>query len=73
MSSYGDDRSLTLFYNEFDPCCFRGDLYQKYPFADIVKPRLKSLGPGEFNVLIDSDQTENIVSDYTLEMINKLL
>ena len=70
MSSYGDDRSLTLFYNEFDPCCFRGDLYQKYPFADIVKPRLKSLGPGEFNVLIDSDQTENIVSDYTLEMIN---
>jgi len=73
MSSYGDDRSLTLFYNEFDPCCFRGDLYEKYPFADIVKPRLKSLGPGEFNVLIDSNQTENIISDYTLEMINKLL
>ena len=73
MSGYGNERSLTLFYNEFDPCCFSGDLYEKYPFADVVKPKLKSLGNGEFNVLIDKNQTENIVSDSTLEMINKLL
>ena len=68
-----NERSLTLFYNEFDPCCFSGDLYQKYPFADVIKPKLKSLGNGEFNVLIDKNQTENIISDSTLNMINKLL
>jgi hypothetical protein len=73
MSAYGNERSITLFYNEFDPCCFSGDLYQKYPFADVVKPKLKSLGNGEFNVLIDKNQTENIISDSTLKMINKLL
>ncbi len=73
MSAYGNERSLTLFYNEFDPCCFSGDLYEKYPFVDVVKPKLKSLGNGEFNVLIDNNQTENIISDSTLEMINKLL
>lgn len=73
MSAFGEERSLTLFYNEFDPCCFSGELYQKYPFADIVKSALKSFGPGEFNVIIDYDQTENIVSDYTLENIKKLL
>ena len=73
MSAFGEERSLTLFYNEFDPCCFSGELYQKHPFADIVKSALKSFGPGEFNVIIDFDQTENIVSDYTLENIKKLL
>ena len=73
MSAYGNERSITLFYNEFDPCCFSGDLYQKYPFADVIKPKLKSLGNGEFNVLIDKNQTENIISDSTLNMINKLL
>jgi hypothetical protein len=73
MSSYGDGRSLTLFYNEFDPCCFTGDLYEKYPFADIVKTKLKSLGYGEFNVFIDKNQTENIISNNTLKIINKLL
>ena len=73
MSAYGNERSLTLFYNEFDPCCFSGDLYQKYPFADVVNPKLKSLDSGEFNVFIDNNQTENIVSDSTLEIINKLL
>ena len=69
MAAYGDERRLTLFYNEFDPCCFRGDLYQQYPFANIVSPKLKSLGLGEFNVLIDYNQTENIVSDESLKKI----
>ena len=73
MSAYGTERSLILFYNEFDPCCFRGELYEKYPFADVIIPKLKSLGPGEFNVLIDNDQRENIVSDFVLENISKFL
>lgn len=73
MSAYGNERSLTLFYNEYDPCCFRGDLYQKYPFGDIVISHLQSLGSGKFNVLIDNDQMENIVSDNTIETIHKSL
>lgn len=73
MGAYGTERSLILFYNEFDPCCFRGELYEKYPFADVIIPKLKSLGPGEFNVLIDNDQRENIVSDFVLENISKFL
>jgi hypothetical protein len=73
MSAFGDGRSLTLFYNEFDPCCFSGELYEKYPFADAVKSKLKSLGTGKFNVLIDYNQSENVVSNNTLEIISKLL
>ena len=73
MSAYGNERSLTLFYNEYDSCCFRGDLYQKYPFGDIVISHLQSLGSGKFNVLIDNDQTKNIVSDNTIETIHKSL
>ena len=73
MSAYGNDRSLVLFYNEFDPCCFSGELYEKYSFEDIVKSKLKLLGKGEFNVLIDNDQTENIISNNTLMKITDLL
>ena len=69
MSAYGDERRLILFYNEFDSCCFRGDLYEKYPFAEVVKHKLKSLGTGEFKVLIDKNQTENIISNNILEKI----
>ena len=73
MSAYGDDQSLTLFYNEFDPCCFSGELYKKFPFENVVKSKLKLLGNGTFNVLIDNNQRENIVSNNTLEIINKSL
>ena len=48
-------------------------LYQKYPFGDIVISHLQSLGSGKFNVLIDNDQMENIVSDNTIETIHKSL
>ena len=73
MSAYGNERSPTLIYNEFDPCCFSGDLYKKYPFADVIISVLKSLGPGEFNVIIDYNQMENIISNHTLENIKKSL
>ena len=73
MSAYGDKRSLILFYNEFDPCCFTGKLYEKYPFGDSVASTLKSIGSGKFNVIIDYDQTKNIISDYTLDYIKKSL
>jgi|APSaa5957512535_1039671.scaffolds.fasta_scaffold39529_2 hypothetical protein len=73
MSAYGQDRELILFYNEFDPCCFSGELYKKFPFKNIIQEKLQSLEKGEFDVIIDSDQNEHIISDSTFEMINKLL
>ena len=39
LSSYGD-RSLYLFYNEFDPCCFSGEVYNQAPFVDSIKTKL---------------------------------
>ena len=72
LSSY-DDRSLILFYNEFDSCCFSGDVYNKAPFADSVKSKLSKFGENNFDVIIDYGQTEHIISDYTLEKINNYL
>ena len=72
LSSY-DDRSLILFYNEFDSCCFSGEVYNKAPFADSVKSKLSQFGENNFDVIIDYGQTEHIISDYTLDKINNYL
>ena len=72
LNSYGD-RSLFLFYNEFDPCCFSGDVYNKTPFGDSVKAKLSQFGKNNFDVIIDYGQTEHTISDYTLKKINQYL
>jgi len=69
MSSYGVGRELILFYNEFDPCCFSGDLYKKFPFKNIIQERLQILEKGQFDVIIDSKQNKHIVSDFTIDQI----
>jgi len=69
MSAYGEERELILFYNEFDPCCFSGKLYQLFPFKTIIQERLKILGEGEFDVIIDVGQNKHIISDFTLNRI----
>ena len=69
MSAFGEERELILFYNEFDPCCFSGKLYQLFPFKTIIQERLKILGEGEFDVIIDVGQNKHIISDFTLNRI----
>jgi hypothetical protein len=69
LGAYGNDRSLFLFYNEFDSCCFSGKLYNKFPFADSIKTKLSEFGKTNFDVIIDHGQTEHIISDYTLKKI----
>ena len=69
LEAYGNDRSLFLFYNEFDSCCFSGKLYNKFPFADSIKTKLSEFGKTNFDVIIDHGQTEHIISDYTLKKI----
>jgi hypothetical protein len=62
MGSFGNERKLLLIYNEFDPCCFSGELYRDFPFGDILKSNLKKIGEGEFDVIIDYQQNEHIIS-----------
>ena len=69
MSSYGVGRELILFYNEFDPCCFPGNLYKQFPFEDIIIQKLEILEKGKFDVIIDPKQDKHIVSDFTLNKI----
>ena len=69
LGAYGDNRSLFLFYNEFDSCCFSGQLYEKFPFGDSIKNKLAEFGKYNFDIIIDHDQTEHIISDYTLGKI----
>ncbi len=69
ISAYGKNRELILFYNEFDPCCFSGTLYEKFPFGNIIKNKLNNLGIGEFEVIIDKGQDKHIISDNVLTII----
>ena len=62
MGSFGDERKLTLIYNEFDPCCFSGSEYEQSPFADILKTKIANIGEGQFNVIIDREQNKHIIS-----------
>ena len=69
LGALGKNRSLYLFYNEFDPCCFSGQLYEKYPFASIIQSKLSILGDGEFKVIIDKGQNKHVISDFTKDFI----
>jgi hypothetical protein len=62
MGSYGSERKLVLIYNEFDPCCFPGELYDRFPFGDILKLNLEKIGEGEFDIIIDQEQNKHIIS-----------
>ena len=73
LSAYGDNRRLVLFYNEFDPCCFSGELYNKFPFGDMVKTKLSKFNEGNFDVIIDYGQTEHMISENTLGKITEYI
>jgi len=73
LSAYGDNRRLVLFYNEFDPCCFPGELYNKFPFGDIVKTKISKFNKGNFDVIIDYGQTEHMISENILGKITEYI
>ena len=73
LSAYGDNRRLVLFYNEFDPCCFSGELYNKFPFGDMVKTKLSKFNKGNFDVIIDYGQTEHMISENILGKITEYI
>jgi len=73
LGAYGDNRRLVLFYNEFDPCCFSGELYNKFPFGDMVKTKLSKFNEGNFDVIIDYGQTKHMISENTLGKITEYI
>ena len=73
LSAYGDNRRLVLFYNEFDPCCFPGELYNKFPFGDIVKTKISKFNKGNFDVIVDYGQTEHMISESILGKITEYI
>ena len=73
LSAYGDNRRLVLFYNEFDPCCFSGELYNKFPFGDMVKTKISKFNKGNFDVIVDYGQTEHMISESILGKITEYI
>tara|TARA_B100000686_G_scaffold354884_1_gene467960 strand:+ start:7711 stop:8835 length:1125 start_codon:yes stop_codon:yes gene_type:complete len=72
LSSFGNNKTLMLIYNEFDSCCFRGDIYNQFSFESIIQEKLSKFGYEEdFTVIIDYGQKEHIISDYSLEKITE--
>jgi len=72
MSSYGDDRRLVQIFNEFDPCCFPGYLYEQFPYENAIKEKLSVLQKGQFDVYVE-DTAEHKISDSTLIKIASMI
>ena len=73
MGAFGENRKLILIYNQFDPCCFSGELYNEFPFGDAIKSKLTQLGSGHFDVFIDNSHKKHIMSDLYLSKIIKTM
>ena len=71
MSSYGENREFTQVFNKYDPCCFAGLKYEYYEVE--LQQIIASLGKGNFSVISDDTHKEHIISDFSLELIEKNL
>lgn len=69
MGSYGENRKSTQIFIKSDPCCFPSELYEKYPYGEIISKKLNLLGSGEFNVIIDESTIKHELSSDTLNKI----
>ena len=69
MGSFGNERKLLLIYNEFDPCCYSGKLYEKYPYLEVISQKLNLLDNGEFDVIIDKSSNKHEISNVILDQI----
>ena len=70
MSSFGDDRKLVQLFIYNDPCCFQAELYEKFPYGNVIQNKLEILGnEGKFSVLLDSSTNQHEISDHALSLI----
>ena len=70
MSSFGDNRKLVQLFIYNDPCCFQAELYDKFPYGNVIQDKLAILGDqGKFSVFLDSSTNKHEISDYALSLI----
>ena len=70
MSSFGDNRKLVQLFIYNDPCCFQAELYDKFPYGNVIQDKLAILGDqGKFSVFLDSSTNQHEISDYALSLI----
>ena len=70
MSSFGDNRKLVQLFIYNDPCCFQAELYDKFPYGNVIQDKLVTLGDqGKFSVFLDSSTNQHEISDYALSLI----
>jgi len=67
MSSYGENREFVQIFNEYDPCCFGGTLYELY--EDDVRSVISNIGNGKYSTYLDSSHIEHKISDSVIEFI----
>ena len=58
-------------FNKYDPCCYAGLKYEYYEVE--LQQIIANLGKGNFSVISDDTHKEHIISDFSLELIEKNL
>lgn len=61
LGSAGTGRKQLQILNRFDPCCFSGTRWVSY--RDVVSERVRALGPGVFDVMMDETHRRHWISD----------
>ncbi len=67
LGSYGEGRKQLQILNKFDNCCFGGYRYKMY--ENVIQNKLKTLGKGHFEVLLDDTHREHKISSWALTKI----
>jgi PhoPQ-activated pathogenicity-related protein len=67
LGATGEGRKQVQVLNLKDPCCFDG-LYSQH-YEPFVKEAVKNIGTGFFNVVIDNENSEHSISEFSLEKI----
>ena len=68
LGGYGAGRSQLQIFNEVDPCCFQGD-GRHLLYEGVIQKRLKELGEGSFNVLIDKGHDQHSISSKMVQVM----
>lgn len=69
LSSYGDNRKHVQIFNEYDPCCFSGNLFKNY--ENQITIIVSQLGKGSFQIYLDDTHYEHKISENALDIIIK--
>lgn len=69
LGAYGKGRKQVQVINRYDACCFAGLKWETY--KSIVEERVKSLGKGSWDLMMDESHHEHKISDFILPGILK--